>query len=161
DPLTLLAEEKGLERFHVAADVGAKSLPTGLVDALAGQGGLLVDVLGPRFDLTVKSDSISQTDGTFVATLESEHASVRCDRGSMKDKVLHLEKAQGRNEALLAKAPLSPMFSQKVVGNLVPAVVNVVKPQPKDPVVVAVESLAFPLDADLSKLDAMVRVNLG
>lgn len=161
DPLTLLAEEKGLERFHIAADVGAKSLPTGLVDALAAQGGLLVDVLGPRFDLKVKSDSISQTDGTFVATLESENASVRCDRGSMKDKVLHLEKGQGKNEALLASAPLSPLFSQKVIGNLVPAVVNVVKAKPKDPVIVAVEELAFPLDADLSKLDAIVRVNLG
>ena len=161
DPLTLLAEDKGMERFHVAADVGAKSLPTGLVDALAAQGGLLVDVLGPRFDLKVHSDSISQNDGTFTASLESEKASVRCDHGSMKDKVFRLEKVQGKNEAVLASAQLTPLFSQKVVGSLVPALVNVEKAKPTDPVVVAVENLAFPLDADLSKLDALVRVNLG
>jgi hypothetical protein len=161
DPLTLLAQDKGPEKFHVAADVGAKSLPTGLVDALAGQGGLLVDVLGPHFDLKVHSDSISETDGTFTASLDSEKASVRCDHGSMKDKVFHLEKVQGKNEAVLASAQLTPLFSQKVIGSLVPALVNVQKPKPTDPVVVAVENLSMPMDADLSKLDALVRVNLG
>ncbi len=161
DPLTLLAQDQGMEKFHVAADVTAKSLPTGLVDALAGQGGLLVDVLGPRFDLKVHSDSISQNDGTFTASLDSEKASVRCDHGSMKDKVFHLEKVQGKNEAVLASAQLTPLFSQKVIGSLVPALVNVEKAKPTDPVVVAVENLAFPMDADLSKLDALVRVNLG
>jgi hypothetical protein len=116
DPLTMLAEEKGLERFHIAADVGAKSLPTGLVDALAAQGGLLVDVLGPRFDLMVKSDSIRQTDGTFVATLESENASVRCDHGSMRTSPPPRE-GEGKNSA---EAPALALFSRRS-SNLVPA----------------------------------------
>src|SRR5262249_52178051 len=161
DPVANLAAEKGLQTYHVAAEVSAKAVPTGLVDALAAQGGMLVDVLGPRLDVAVHSDSISQADGTFTASMVSEKANVQCDRGSMKDGVLRLEKVQGKNEALLARAGLTPLFSQKVVGSLVPALVNLEKPQGAEPVLLAVEQLAVPLDADLSKLDALVRLNLG
>ena len=161
DPIANLAAEKGLSTYHVAAEVSAKSLPTGLVDALAAQGGMLVDVLGPRLDVAVHSDSISQADGTFTASMVSEKANVQCDRGSMMDGVLRLETVKGKNEALLARAGLTPLFSQKVVGSLVPALVNLEKPQGAEPVVLAVEQLQVPLDADLSKLDALVRLNLG
>jgi len=161
DPLASLAAEKGLEKFRVASDVRAKSVPTGLVDVLAAQEGLLVDVLGPRLDLVLHTDAISQTDGTFTASLESEKASVRCDRGGMKDGVLFLEHVQGKNEALLARAGLTPLFSKKIVGSLVPALVNLEKPAGAEPVVLAVENLRMPLDADLSKLDAAVRLDLG
>jgi hypothetical protein len=161
DPITNLAAEKGLQTFHVAADVRAKAVPTGLVDALSAQGGMLVEMLGPRLDVAVHSDSISQADGTFTASLDSDKASVHCDRGAMKDGVLRLEKVQGKNEALLARAGLTPLFSQRIVGNLLPALVNLQKPEGAEPVALSVESLSVPLDADLSKLDALVRLNLG
>jgi hypothetical protein len=161
DPMANLAGEKGLEHFHVAADASAKSLPTGLLDALAGQGGMLVDVLGPRLDFALHSDSISQADGTFTASMESDKASVRCDRGGMKDGILYLEKVQGKNEALLARAGLTPLFSERIIGSLVPALVNMEKPQGSDPVALSVDELRMPLGADLSKLDALVRLNLG
>ncbi len=161
DPFKTLADEKGLDHFHIAADVNAKALPTGLLDALAAQGGLLVDVLGPRLDLTLHSDSISFADGTFTADLHSDQASVHCDRGGMKDGVLYLEKVQGKNEALLARTGLTPLFTERVVGSLVPTLVNVEKPKGSDPVSISVEELRLPLDADLSKLDALVRVSLG
>jgi hypothetical protein len=63
DPPALLSEPDGAARFRVAAEVNAKSVPTGLVDALAGQDGLLVDVLGATIDLQVHSEGISQTAG--------------------------------------------------------------------------------------------------
>jgi hypothetical protein len=161
DPMANLAAEKGLEHFHIAADVTAKSVPTGLLDALAAQGGMLVEMLGPRLDAAVHSDSISKSDGSFTASLDSEKASVHCDHGSMKDGVLQLEKSKGKTEALLAHAPLTPLFSERVVGKLVPAMVHLEKPEGADAVMLAVEDLKMPLDADLSKLDALVRLNLG
>jgi hypothetical protein len=79
----------------------------------------------------------------------------------MKDRVLFLEKLKGKDEALLARTGLTPLFTQRIVGNLVPMIVDLKKPQGADPAVVSVDELRLPLDADLSKLDAVVRVNLG
>lgn len=161
DPPALLAEADGSERFRVALDVRAKSVPTGLVDALANQAGLLLDVLGATLDVTLHSDSISMSEGTFTASLESPQAKVTCDRGGMKEGVLYLEKIGEKPEAVLARAGLTPLFSERILGSLVPMMVNLQKPQGSEPVSVAVEELRLPLDADLSKLDALVRVNLG
>lgn len=136
-------------------------MPTGLVDALAGQQGLLLDVLGATIEVTLHSDAISQSDGTFTASMKSPQATVTCDRGGLKDGVLYLEKVGGNKEAVLARAGLTPLFSERVVGSLVPMVVDLQQPEGAPPVSVSVEELRMPLDADLSKLDALVRVNLG
>jgi hypothetical protein len=161
DPLLLLAEADGLDRFRLAADVRVKSVPTGLVDALSGQDGLLVDMLGASADASIHSDGISMTEGTFTASFESPQAKVSCDRGGVKDKILYLEKAQGKDEAVLARAGLTPIFSERIIGSLVPIVVNVRQPEGAAPVLLSVEELRLPLDADLSKLDALVRIDLG
>jgi hypothetical protein len=161
DPPALLAEPDGLDRFRAALDVRAKSVPTGLVDALAAQEGLLVDVLGATLDVALHSEGISRSEGTFTASLESPKARVTCDRGSLKDGVLHLEKVGENQEALLARAGLTPLFSERIVGNLLPMAVDLRQPEGSPPVSVSVEELAMPLDADLSKLDALVRLNLG
>jgi len=161
DPPAMLAEADGLERFRVALDVSAKSVPTGLVDALADQAGLLLDVLGATIDVALHSDGLSQSDGTFTASMESPQAKVTCDRGGLKDGILYLEKVGGNKEAVLAKAGLTPLFSERVVGSLVPMMADLKQPPGTPPVSVSVEELRMPLDADLSKLDAIVRVNLG
>ncbi|MFN0008308.1 MAG: hypothetical protein ACKVXR_10395 [Planctomycetota bacterium] len=161
DPPAMLAETGGFERFRIALDLRAKSVPTGLVDALAAQEGLLLDVLGATIDVALRSDGISQSEGTFTASLESPQAKVTCDRGGLKDGVLYLEKVGGNQEAVLARAGLTPLFSERVVGSLVPMMVNLQQPEGSPPVSVSVEELRLPLDADLSKLDALVRVNLG
>src|SRR5262249_56819171 len=109
DPLSKLSETDGTKTFRVAADVRASKLPTGLVDALAAQDGLLVDTLGPRLDVVLTTDSISLTAGTFVADLASDKALVHVDRGGFQDGALVLEKTSGKNEALLARIGLTPL----------------------------------------------------
>src|SRR6185295_14705880 len=112
-------------------------------------------------DLVLTTDSISLAAGAFSADLASDQAVVHLERASFQDGALVLEKTQGRNEALLARIGLTPVASERIVGNLVPMVVNLQKPAGGDPAVLAVESLRLPMSKDLSQLDAVVRVDLG
>lgn len=156
DPLRTLSEEQGLERFRVSCDVRAKGLPTALVDALAGQGGLLVEALGARVDVSVKSESLSMTTGSFVADMTSDLHSVRCE-GSMQERVLRIQKQDG----IAARIGLGPVTNERVVGRLVPMLVDLQKPEGATPAILAVDSMNFPFDGGLRGLDADVRVDLG
>jgi hypothetical protein len=157
DALDRLADEKGLDTFRVAIDVSAAHIPTALIDALASQDGLLVGALGTRLDMSIKSDSLSREQGTFVASLSSDQHSVRVVEGRLDHGDVVIDKVDG----LVAKVALSPLVSKQVVGSLVPMVVDVAKPQGSEPVSFAVDNLRWPKDGDLGKLDALVRVNLG
>lgn len=156
DPLRTLAEEKGMERFRVACDVRATGLPTALVDALAKQGGLLVEALGARVDVRITSQSLSMSSGTFAADMKSDMHSVRCE-GSMEQRVFRIVKQDG----LEARIGLGPVTNERVVGRLVPLLVDVAKPEGAAPAIVAVDALSFPFDGGISGLDADVRIDLG
>lgn len=156
DPLKSLAEPDGLAKFRVACDVQARGIPTALVDALAGQDGLLVEALGPRLELTLKSASLSQTEGAIVADLVSDLHSVHCE-GVMEQGHFRIVKQDG----LVAHVGLGPIVNQKVVGKLVPMLVNLKKPDGSAPALIALSAFDFPLDGNLRGLDADVRIDLG
>jgi hypothetical protein len=157
DPLEKLSADKGLETYRIAIDVDATRVPTALIDALAGQKGLLVDALGPRLDMSIKSAELSRENGAFVAALNSDQHSVHVVQGHFDHGDLVIDKDGG----LVAKVGLTPLVWQRVVGNLVPLLFDVQKPAGSAPAAFAVDSLRWPKDGDLSKLDAVVRVDLG
>src|SRR6185436_13241156 len=64
-------------------------------------------------------------------------------------------------DGLVATVGLGPVMNKRVVGKLVPTLVNVTKPSGAAPAKFSVDALRFPLDGDLRKLDGMVRVDLG
>ncbi|MBK7875627.1 MAG: hypothetical protein IPJ77_07735 [Planctomycetes bacterium] len=156
DPLKQLAEEHGLDRFRVACDVRASGVPTALVDALAGQGGLLVEALGSRVEVSVKSESLSMQAGALVADMASDLHHVHLE-GAMQDGAFVITKQNG----LDAKVGLGPVMNEKVVGRLVPMLVNLKKPDGSAPTIFAVDAMSFPLDGNLRALDANVRIDLG
>jgi hypothetical protein len=137
-------------------DVSGTGLPTPLVDALARANGLLVDIFGPRLDLVAHSPGIGPRNGSFHAELVSKKASTTVD-GELKDGVLTTAVDQGLDASL----GLTPLFSERVVGPLLPLVVDVEKPEGADPCSFRVHELAYPLDGDLSRLDATVELELG
>jgi hypothetical protein len=157
DPLDKLADAKSIDSFRVAIDVGASHVPTALVDALAGQGGLLVDALGPRLEISLKSAGLSREDGSFVVSIESDPHSMHVVEGHLDHGDVVIDKEDG----LVAKVGITPLVSERVVGKLVPMLVDVQKPKDSAPAVIAVDKLRWPKDGDLSRLDAIVRVNLG
>ena len=156
DALALLAEENGLARFRIAAHGSAHGVPIGIVDALAGQGGLLVEALGARADLSLESSGISLDAGTFVVDLVSPQAPVHFD-GEMSKGELRVTKPKGAS----ARFGLGPLTSTRFVGRIVPLVCEVTKPEGAAPASVEVDALSLPLNGDLSKLDGLLRVDLG
>ena len=156
DALKVLGEEGGLDRFRVACDVDAREVPTALVDALAGQEGLLVEAVGSRARLTVKSAGLSMAQGHVVADLASELHNVHVE-GEMKDGAFRVTKQSGID----ARVGLGPVMNEKVVGRLVPMLVNLRKPDGSAPSILAVDAMSFPLDGNLRGLDADVRIDLG
>ncbi|MBL8859978.1 MAG: hypothetical protein JNL28_15830 [Planctomycetes bacterium] len=156
DPLTKLGEENGLATFRAKIDVRASRVPTAILDMLAGQGGLLVEALGSRLDLTVAAPEISQTSGAFTLQMRSDlHGIVGA--GHIESGMIVVDHVDG----LVATVGLGPVMSQRVVGKLVPTMVAVQKPAGATPAIFAVDALRFPLDGDLRKLDGSVRVDLG
>ena len=153
DPAALLTG--GDPAAPVEVQGGARGLPTALVDAFAAQEGLLVDVLGPRLDLEL-SGRWPDPDEPLRARLSSGATRVEL-AARIEDGVLVATGAQG----LKASTPLSPLYSQRIVGRLVPLVVGLSKPEGAPPVGLEVSDFTLPLDGDLSRLDANVRLDLN
>ncbi len=131
-------------------------VPVGVVDALAGQGGLLVDALGARADLSLESAGISRQQGAFVADLVSPQGPAHFD-GEMREGSLRVVKPKGAS----AHFSLGPLTSTKFVGRMVPLVCELSKPAGAASASVEVDALAMPLDGDFSKLDGLLRLDLG
>jgi hypothetical protein len=156
DPLANLAQPKSLDTWRAKVDVHATQLPTAIIDVLAGQGGLLVEALGGHVDATLQAPEISMSKGAFEADLKSEQASLHA-AGHVADRTVIIDKPDG----VLAHVGLGPVMSERIVGKLVPTLVDVQKPEGAAPAMFAVDALRFPLDGDLRKLDGNVRVDLG
>jgi len=156
DPLVKLTEPAGLDTWRARLDVRAAGVPTAILDALAGQGGLLVESLGPRVDVDVRAPDVSLSKGEVSAEMKSTLHSVTA-RGHFESRTFVVDQVDG----VLASVGLGPVMSQRVVGKLVPTLVNVRKPEGATPARFAVDALRFPLDGDLRKLDGTVRIDLG
>ncbi len=152
-----LASEAGpppAAALRLSGDVA--SLPTALIDALAAQNGLLVDVLGERMDFKLAGAWPSAPGDPLRAEFTSPTASMKVEAG-LEGMLLEAAGTGG----IQAQLPLSPLFSERIVGKLVPLCVNASKPQGASPVGLSVRDFQLPLDGDLSKLNAVVELELG
>lgn len=140
--------------LQLSGDVA--NLPTALVDALAGQNGLLVDVLGPEMNFKLAGAWPSAAGDPLRAEMTSSTASVKLE-ADLNGMVLSAPETGGID----AQLPLSPLFSERIVGKLLPLCVNARKPQGASPVNLSVRKFQLPLDGDLSKLNAVVELELG
>lgn len=156
DPLTVLAQPDGWKAARLSARIELQRLPTALVDALAGQDGLLIEALGPRVDVGVQSAELSLASGAFEAQMRSEQHSVLA-YCRFQDAKLVVDRLDG----VVAQVGLGPLVSQRVVGKLVPTLVQIKKAEGAAPVALRVDTLTMPFDANLRNLDAKVRLELG
>jgi hypothetical protein len=156
----LSATGEGLPQIPASAAVeisgDIQGLPTALVDALAAQEGLLVDVLGPEMNLKLSGAWPSGAGDPLRAQLTSSTASFSVE-ASLDGTLLRSQEGTG----IVAKLPLSPLFSERIVGKLVPLCVNASKAPGSPPVGLSVQQFELPLDGDLRKLNALVELDLG
>jgi hypothetical protein len=156
DPLTKLAETNGIDTFRAKIEVRTSRVPTAIVDVLARQDGLLVEALGARLDESVSAPEISMKSGAFQFEMRSDLHGVT-GQGRVENGTVIIDQVDG----LVASVGLGPVMSKRVVGKLVPTLVNVTKPSGAAPAKFSVDALRYPLDGDLRKLDGTVRVDLG
>jgi hypothetical protein len=139
----------------VEIEARATALPTALVDAFSAQKGLLVDVLGPSIDFEL-SGRWPDSQSPLRAQMRSTGAEVAVTT-RIVDGVLVAE----QDEGLRASTPLTPLYSQRIVGKLVPLLVDLSKPEGAPPVGLSVSNYRLPLDGNLRGLDADVTLDLN
>ncbi|HUR27282.1 MAG TPA: hypothetical protein VM509_03795, partial [Planctomycetota bacterium] len=137
-------------------DAKLTRFPSALLDLLAKQEGLLVDVLGPELEASVRGEYPD-------AGGEPLHAEMHSNLGDIA-LVSRIEKgvviSEG-DQGLDAKVGLTPLFSKRIVGSLVPMLVEVKQDDASKRTLLTGRKLTLPMDGDLSKLSGDLVLDLG
>ncbi|MFO0830902.1 MAG: hypothetical protein U0637_03555 [Phycisphaerales bacterium] len=153
-------------RATVTAAGKIPSLPTALVDVLAGQDGVLVEALGPMIALDLDARNVplkpapapagtqTQAGGTLKLNATSDRATLSA-QGSIDDSVLTL--SQPLNVSILE---LTDALAGRFVKGL-PAIGTIQKNKTDRPAMIVGENLRIPLSKDLSRLNGTVRIDPG
>lgn len=159
--LQTLAGLQGGEDATWLVTLNGTGLRTKLVDVLAAQDGLLLDVFGPTLQLDVDVRDWKAGAARIDARLDSSNAQLAW-AGRLEDGVL---RSSGDTESLQARVRLTPLFQERIVGNLLPMLVGMQSIEGADPALVRVTDFSMPLSgADrsvLAGLQADVRLELG
>jgi hypothetical protein len=152
-----LADPQGrltTDRAVVTLRGGASNFPTPLIDALAHQGGLLIDALGPAVTLDVDATGLSAQGGNVTASAESERAKLSL-KGVVRDGTF-LSAGPVQGEIL----EVTPTFGARLVEGL-PMVGTFEKRRQDGPAKVTATQLRVPVDGDMRKLNGEVTLELG
>lgn len=142
-------------------ELRSEGLSTKLVDVLAAQDGLLLDVFGPTLQLDVDVRDWKSGTARLDARLDSRNAQFAWS-GNLAEGVL---RSSGEAESLEARVGLTPLFQERIVGNLLPVLVGMQSVEGANPALLRVTDFSMPLSgADrsaLAGLQADVRLELG
>lgn len=155
-PGALLAALEGGELDSPVRIEGRVSgLAASWIDELAEQDGLVVDVLGETLDVELKG-GYPQGDEGLELTLRSPQASLDL-RGSLVQGALRSREGS----ELRVSSGLTPLYSERIVGGLLPVLVGLAKPPGAAPVGLSVEDFVLPLSGDLGRLSARITLDLN
>lgn len=167
DDVVKLSGEGAWKTFRAGARVRAANVPTALVDALAGQDGLLVEALGPRILVEVQAPDLAYDRGTIDARVESGQnvvkVAARLDAGTF---------VVDRTDGLDVDVALGPLLMDRVVGRLLPMLrkASFLAPVAESELVASTQfapfllnssDVRFALDGDVSKLNGVFAIDLG
>ncbi len=130
--------------------------PAALLDVLARQDGLLLDVLGPELEATIEGVYPDAGGEPLRAQMHSKLGDIALV-SRLTDGVIVSEGEQG----LDAKVGLTPLFSKRIIGSLVPMMVQLRQDDPTKRTILSGRNLALPMDGDLAKLSGDIDLNLG
>ncbi len=130
--------------------------PTALLDVLARQDGLLLDVLGPELDAKARGLYPDSRAEPITAELHSAFGDIKLAMNLAGDVIV----CEG-DHGLDAKVRLTPLFSKRIIGSLVPLMVNVRQEDPAKRTIMTGRNLSLPMDSDLAKLSGDINLNLG
>lgn len=131
------------------------SLPTALVDALAGQDGKLEDLLGPTSNAVIKTTNLSKTTGDLDATFTANNAKAMI-KGSIANNTLTTV-----DPATVEITRISQEFTARYLSSSIPTIQNLEKTTADKPSVVTTTGLTVPTNGDNRNLNGDIRVDLG
>jgi hypothetical protein len=140
----------------VDADLSVAGLSTAILDAWTGRAGMMPDLLGERLDIELAARGISAKSGTLQAKLVSPLASASLSGNVGEALVFSVE--EQRTDLAFALTPLS---SKRVVGALVPMLVQVNPVEANQRASLVLSRFQLPLDGDLKKLNGTATLDLG
>lgn len=138
----------------INAQISGQKIRTRVIDAIAGQGGLLVELLGETTDLELRAQGLSRAGGRIEAEATSPRAGAKIV-GRIEDDVF-VSQAPAEFELL----EMSPALAAKLF-KVAPLVGSMEKKPEDGPAVVTITDLRLPLDGDLRKLHAKVAADPG
>ncbi len=140
------------------AQVRCVKVPTAIVDAAAGQGGQLVEALGPEMDASVDANTVTAADGvqtTVVkADLKTEYLTVVAPKVVIANGTAFLTPAN----PLAVTFVINKVLQRRILEPMNPVLADIRK---APPIRLQVSQAAYPLDGQLGKLDLDARVDVG
>ena len=163
--ITNLADSRGVLTSSAAIlnlDADFAAFPTPIVDQLAKQKGVLVELLGPTIDVQAQGRNLSAGGG---ADLKNASGSLQVKAGSARASAeINGDIRQG---VFTQTGPITARITQitpqliKTMGGAVPLVDTVEKTAQDEPGKLDGKGLSVPLDGDVSKLNGDFEINPG
>jgi hypothetical protein len=142
------------DRALISAEGAAVGFPMPIVDAVAGQDGLITEALGPMANLQLAAQSLSRTGGNLDLTMTSERAEARVKGTVHEGRFI----ADGPGRAEL-KA-ITPELGQRMIKGI-PILGAFEKRPGQAPAVLTAVKLTAPIDGDMAKLSGQVTFDPG
>jgi len=130
-------------------------VPTSIIDAFARRKGAIYDLLGPSTTIDLRTNALSQTSGSAMANLVSDHTQASVE-GEIRDGTFHA--ADG---ARVTITRISQAFSARYLESVLPFLTRFEKTQDDDPAVLIASGLTVPIGGDMTKLNGSVLMDLG
>lgn len=131
------------------------TLPTALVDALANQKGLLIDLLGATTKVELTAANLSKQAGSMSGKIDASNINAAI-AGDVRDASFI---AQG--PATIAINRITPEFSKRYLESVIPIVSKFEKTTDDEPATIRAQGLTLPTDSDTRKINGVIDVDLG
>lgn len=142
--------------LRVTAKGEIPTLPTQIVDTLADQKGLLVDLLGPEAGVKVDADRFGQSGGTLSLLASSDRAVVDLSGVVANKAFVGSPQKPGTAKVMV----VTPQLSKRVTSVLA-QFASFEKRADQEPAMVTLGGLKLPLGDEAKRFDADVRIDPG
>jgi hypothetical protein len=146
------------DKAVVSADADMAAFPTPIIDALANQGGLLTELLGPTVSLNAKLRDVTKSADAATGSVQAKMTSERASADVMGNVVGGKFVQTGQTEIKLIE--VRPQLVQELAGSL-PMVSSVEKTKDDEPGLITFANFQAPLNNDLRNLNGTISVDLG
>jgi|GEM_PF-5351057 len=144
------------KNLSVTAKGEIPTLPTQIVDTLADQKGLLVDLLGPEASVKVDADRFGQSGGSLALLASSDRAVVDLSGVVANKAFVGTPQKPGTAKVMV----VTPQLSKRVT-SVLGQFASFEKRTDQEPGLVTLSGLRLPLGEEAKRFDADVRIDPG